>query len=66
LKSAFRIVALFSLATFIGAPFSNAAQNPPPSRPDGIFTPTISMVTSIDKTGRPMTVESRQLEPRLT
>jgi hypothetical protein len=66
LKSAFRIVALLSLATFIGASFTNAAQNPPPSRPDGIFTPTISIVTSIDKTGRPMTIESRQLEPRPT
>jgi hypothetical protein len=66
LKSAFHIVALLSLVTFMGAPFCQAAQTSQPSRPDGIFTPTISIVTSIDKTGRPMTVESRQLEPRLT
>jgi hypothetical protein len=57
---------LLSLVAFSGARFSVAAQNSPSSRPDGIFTPTISIVTSIDKTGRPMTVESRQLEPRLT
>jgi hypothetical protein len=66
LKRSFHIAALLSLATFLGVPRTTAAQNPPPSRPDGIFTPTISIVTSIDKTGRPMTVESRQLEPRLT
>jgi len=66
LKSSFRIAVLLSLVTFIGVPFSQAAQNSQPGRPDGIFTPTISIVTSIDKTGRPMTVESRQLEPRLT
>jgi hypothetical protein len=66
LKSAFHIVALLSLATITGAPCCMAAQTSQPSRPDGIFTPTISVVASIDKTGRPMTVESRQLEPRLT
>jgi hypothetical protein len=66
LKNSFHIAALLSLLTFIGVPFAKAAQSSPPSRPDGIFTPTISIVTSIDKIGRPMTVESRQLEPRLT
>jgi hypothetical protein len=66
LKNSFRIAALLSLLTFIGVPFAKAGQSSPPSRPDGIFAPTISIVTSIDKTGRPMTVESRQLEPRLT
>ncbi len=66
MKRTFHIAALLSLAAFSGARFSIAAQNSPPSRPDGIFTPTISIVTSIDKTGRPMTAESRQLEPRLT
>jgi hypothetical protein len=66
LKRSFHIAALLSLATFLGVPRTTAAQNPPPSRPDGIFTPTVSIVTAIDKTGRPMTVESRQLEPRLT
>lgn len=66
MKRSFHIAALLSLATFLGVPRTTAAQNPPPSRPDGIFTPTVSIVTSIDKTGRPMTVESRQLEPRLT
>ena len=66
MKNSFHIAALLSLLTFIGVPRTTAAQASPPSRPDGIFTPTISIVTSIDKTGRPMTVESRQLEPRLT
>jgi len=66
LKNSFHIAALLSLLTFIGVPFAKAAQSSPPSRPDGIFTPTISIFTSIDKTGRPMTAESRQLEPRLT
>jgi len=66
LKSAVHIATLLLLVAFIGVPRTTAAQASPPSRPDGIFTPTISIVTSIDKTGRPMTVESRQLEPRLT
>jgi hypothetical protein len=66
LKRTLRIAVLLYLVAFSGARFSVAAQNSPSSRPDGIFTPTISIVTSIDKTGRPMTVESRQLEPRLT
>jgi len=66
LKRTFHIAALLSLVAFSGARFSVSAQNSPPSHPDGIFTPTISIVTSTDKTGRPMTIESRQLEPRLT
>jgi hypothetical protein len=66
LKTAFHTSIFLFLIALIGAPRSTAAQTSPPSRPDGIFTPTISIVTSIDKTGRPMTVESRQLEPRLT
>jgi hypothetical protein len=66
LSSSSYITALLCLTTVLSVAFAKAAQNPPPSRPDGIFTPTISIVTSIDKTGRPMTVESRQLEPRLT
>ena len=66
MKRTLRIAVLLYLVAFSGARFSVAAQNSPSSRPDGIFTPTISIVTSIDKTGRPMTVESRQLEPRLT
>ena len=65
MKSAFHIAALLSLAAFAGGPFANASQTSQPSRPDGIFTPTIAIVSAIDKTGRPMTVESRQLEPRL-
>ncbi len=66
MKSSFHIALLLSLPTFLGVPFSNASQNPAPIHPDGIFTPTISTAAPIDKTGRPFTVESRQLEPRLT
>jgi hypothetical protein len=65
LKNTFQIAALFSLLAFLGVPFTHAAQNSPPGRPDGIFTPTISPVVSTDKTGRPMTVAVRQPEPRL-
>ncbi len=65
MKSAFHTAALLSLFTFIGVPFAKAAQNSPPSRPDGIFTPTISQVTTIDRTGQPTTVEVRRSEPRL-
>jgi hypothetical protein len=65
LRNAFHIAALLSLVTFIGVPYAKAAQNSPPNRPDGIFTPTISPVTTIDKTGHPTTVEVRRLEPRL-
>jgi hypothetical protein len=65
LKNAFQAAALLSLLAFMGVPFVRAAQNSPPNRPDGIFTPTISPVVSIDKTGRPMTVAVRQPEPRL-
>jgi hypothetical protein len=66
LKISFHIAALLSLLAFFGVSLANAAQNSPPSRPDGIFTPTISPVAAIDKTGRPMTVALRQPEPRLT
>jgi hypothetical protein len=65
LKPIFHLAALLSLLTFSGARFSAAAQSSPPSRPDGIFTPTISPVTAIDKTGHPTTVEVSKSEPRL-
>jgi hypothetical protein len=65
LKSSFHIAALLSLLTFLGVPFAKAAQDSPPSRPDGIFTPTVYPVAPIDKTGRPITTEVRQPEPRL-
>jgi hypothetical protein len=63
LKSSFRIAAFFLLATFIGATSAAAAHDSQPARGDGIFTPTIGPVASIDKTGRPMTVEVTQPEP---
>jgi hypothetical protein len=65
LKSAFHIAALLSLLAFVSVPFAQAAQNSASGRPDGIFTPTVSPVAPIDKTGRPMTIEARQPEPRL-
>jgi hypothetical protein len=63
LKSGFHIAAFLWLATFIGAPMAAAAHDSQPARGDGIFTPTIMPVASIDKTGRPMTVEVTRPEP---
>ena len=65
MKRAFHIAALLWLVAFIGGPVAMASQGSQPTRADGIFTPTITPVASIDKTGRPMTVEVRQSEPRL-
>jgi hypothetical protein len=65
LKRAFHIAALLLLIAVSGTGFSVAAQSSPASHPDGIFTPTISPVTSIDKTGHPTTVEVSKSEPRL-
>lgn len=65
MKSAFHVAPLVWLLAFLGAPIALAAQVSQPARGDGIFTPTITPVASIDKTGRPMTVEVRQPEPRL-
>jgi hypothetical protein len=63
LKSTFHIAALLWLAAFIGATIATAAHDSQPAHGDGIFTPTIAPVASIDKTGRPMTVEVTQPEP---
>jgi hypothetical protein len=65
LKHTFHVAALLSLLAFSAARFALAAQDTRPSRPDGIFTPTISPVTPIDKTGHPTTVEVSKSEPRL-
>jgi hypothetical protein len=66
LKRTFHIAVLLTPVAFGGARFSVAAQDSrTPSHQDGIFTPTISPVTTIDKTGHPTTVEVRQSEPRL-
>lgn len=64
LKTASHIAPLICLV-FLGIPIASAAQTSQPTRGDGIFTPAITPVASIDKTGRPMTVEVRQPEPRL-
>jgi hypothetical protein len=63
LKSFSHIAALLWLAAFIGTPIARAGNDSQPARGDGIFTPTIAPVASIDKTGRPMTVEVTQPEP---
>ena len=65
MKGAFHIAALLWLVALIGAPMAMASPDSQPTRADGIFTPTITPAASIDKTGRPMTVEVRQPEPRL-
>ena len=59
------VTVLLTLLAFSGARFSASAQNTPPNRPDGIFTPASSPVTAIDKTGHPTTVEVSKSEPRL-
>ena len=65
MKCPLHIAALLLLLAFRGARFTVAAQTAPPSRGDGIFTPTVYPVAPIDKTGRPITIEVRQPEPRL-
>jgi hypothetical protein len=65
LKRTVHIAALVSLLAFSSARFSATAQSSPTSRPDGIFTPTISPVTTIDKTGHPTTIQVNKSEPRL-
>jgi len=62
---AFHTAALLGLVLFAGVTFPMAAQDSHPKPGDGIFTPTITPVAAIDKTGRPTTVEVRQPEPRL-
>ena len=64
MKSVIHIAALLCLVASVHAPIATAFQNSQPARGDGIFTPTITPIASIDKTGRPMTVEVRQPEPR--
>ncbi len=56
---------LLWLVAFIDASIIVASEGSQSARGDGIFTPTITAVASIDKTGRPMTIEVRQSEPRL-
>jgi hypothetical protein len=58
---ALRAVVMFSL---IAGSIDVAA--PAPNNGDGIFTPTISAVAPIDKTGRPITVEVPQPESSFT
>jgi hypothetical protein len=65
LKTTLHIATLLSLLAFPTAGIPTAAQDPHPAHPDGIFTPTITPVAAIDKTGRPITVEIQQPEPRL-
>lgn len=64
-KNALAITAIFCAAFFLQfllhAPLAGAT----PGQGDGIFTPVISPVASIDKTGRPITVEVMQTEPDL-
>jgi hypothetical protein len=64
-KSAIHIAALLCLFACLNPAIAAAFQNPQPARGDGIFTPTITPVAAIDKTGRPMTLEVQQPEPRL-
>ena len=65
MKCPLHVAALLSLLAFSGARLSVSAQTASPSRGDGIFTPTVTAVAPIDKTGRPITIEVRQPEPRL-
>lgn len=63
MKTALHIAALVSLLALGNASIATAAQDSHPAHGDGIFTPTITPVASIDNTGRPITVEVRQPEP---
>lgn len=64
MQTAFRIAALLYLFACLDLPIATAFQNPQTARGDGIFTPTIAPVASIDKTNRPITIEISQPEPR--
>jgi hypothetical protein len=63
LKSAFYVVGVLWIAIHLPSRSATASAQSQPAQGDGIFTPRISPVASIDKTGRPITVEATQPEP---
>jgi hypothetical protein len=62
-KGAFYAAAILCIAIHMPSPLSTASAQSQPAQGDGIFTPRISPVAGIDKTGRPITIEATQPEP---
>jgi hypothetical protein len=62
-KGAFYAAAILCIAIHMPSPWSTASAQSQPAQGDGIFTPRISPVAGIDKTGRPITIEATQPEP---
>jgi hypothetical protein len=57
------ITAILGVVISVGFPWITVSAPSQPTQGDGIFTPRISPVAAIDKTGRPMTIEVPQPEP---
>jgi hypothetical protein len=62
-QKASSLAVILAIAAVIGSSTSNGTAQSNPPRGDGIFTPVISPVAPIDKTGRPITIEATQPEP---
>jgi hypothetical protein len=63
MRNVFYPAAILCVAISMGFSLPAEPAQSQTSRGDGIFTPVISPVAAIDKTGRPMTVEVTQPEP---
>jgi len=57
------LAVILAIAIVMGFSTSKISAESKPPRGDGIFTPVISPVATIDKTGRPITIEATQPEP---
>jgi hypothetical protein len=66
MRSAFQAAAMSWTLVAMGMPLAPRAAQSQPSHGDGIFTPTIEPLASIDKTGRPITVEVIGSEPAIS
>jgi len=62
-KKPLYIVAIFCVAISVRCPLAAVSAQSEPTQGDGIFTPRVSPVASIDKTGRPITIDVVQPEP---
>lgn len=63
MRNVFYLAAILCVAISIGSSLPAEPAQSQTSRGDGIFTPVISPVAAIDKTGRPFTIEVTQPEP---
>lgn len=63
MRNVFCLAAILCAGISIGFSLPAEPAQSQPSRGDGIFTPVISPLAAIDKTGRPITIEVTQPEP---